>query len=248
MLFNPEVQLVLLAVALYLFDSSCLLRADEGVLTQSRDGWKAAPGLDEFLLGGRAWCLLSPITPHRPAYRLSWDLAGPGSSRPAHDWPPPGRPFQRLAPFTLAAGVALFVLLPIGLFAYRSIGLLLLTAAVIYGGIAIALALLYPQRAQVGKTGLRFAGLAFECLLCPPLGVNLVRRVTLAQPVPEDFLTAVDRLLPPEARAVARQRCARRIDDVLADGSLEPARAAALAAHQARLAGTNAAAPGTTDG
>jgi hypothetical protein len=111
-----------------------------------------------------------------------------------------------LTPFVATAALALYVLLPLGLISPLGLGALVPALVLLYGSIAAALRLLYLRRAALALTRGQCAVLAFECLACPPFGVNLVRRIALAKRCAVRFPDAAVRLLePPRWQALERE-------------------------------------------
>jgi hypothetical protein len=224
---------LLLALLLYLYDSSVLLHSNEGVLTCDRDGhWSASTGWIGFVLRGRSLCLLNPFTPHRPSFRLNWNF----EALPAGDprWSELAKPIMALGPLTLAAAVALFVLLPLGLLTALRAYAVIPAVVLLYGSLVWALIRLYRRKLLLGRRQ-RFLGFAFECLACPPFGVNMVRRITLADRINEPLPVAGARLLAAPQWAELQTRCLARIDEA---GLLDPedsAENAALEAQKSRL-------------
>jgi hypothetical protein len=234
-----EVQLLVFAVGLYIFDSSLLLYADEGVLIAGLNNeWRATFGSDEVIVMRRSVYVTNLLMPHIPVFRLTWRFDVPVVEGIATTWTDVANQVRSVAPFTIGAGVALYVLLPIGLFGPVGIPFIVMAVVVLYLNIILALCSLYSIRSVTNLRGKRFAALAFECIACPPFAVNLVRRVSLAQTISEQFPVAAQRLLGAadwaDVRVQCAERIAREIDDE-PDGSL---RAQALHIQQQRFRST----------
>lgn len=228
-----EAELLALAALLYLFDSSVLLYSNEGVLTCDRVGrWSVSTGWIGFVLAGRSLCMLNPFTPHRPSFRLHWDF----SALPAGDprWSELAKPLMRLKYMTLAAAVALFVMLPIGLLTALGFYAVIPAVVVLYGSLVWALIRLYRQKILLGR-GKRFLGFAFECLACPPFGVNMIRRITLADRITEPLPVAGARLLDAPQWSELQARCLARLDEAGRLGSGDGAEQQDLEAQKGRL-------------
>jgi hypothetical protein len=236
-----EVELLGLAVIFYLYDSCLLLYSNEGVLTiNGARRWSAPPGWSGMVLAGRRVCLLNPFTPHHPAFRLSWKF---DTVEPAADdlsWSGRAQELRGLAPLILTAGLALFVLLPVGLLS--PLGALLVVPAIVLLYTSIGIALLLLHRRNLGAAGRwRFIGFAFECLACPPFGVNMIRRLTLAERISEPLPLAGARLLLGERWTQLRDQCVLRLEDALQAAVDDPIQTKALEAQRERLKGWTAA-------
>jgi hypothetical protein len=232
-----EFDLVALAILLYLYDSAVLLYSNEAVLTRdSSNRWTAKTGWEGLGIGGRLVYVLNPFAPHRPSFRLSWNYhSSVTEATSAQPWPQYASQLRPLAAIGPLVGLGLFVVLPAGLFTVAGSYAVISALVTIYGSTIVGLLLLYRSRAAIPLSAARFATIAFECLLCPPLAVNVLRRTTLAFRIEESLPTAAARLLVPEEWARLREHCIRRLDDAiqfLPDGSEE---AGLLEAQKQRL-------------
>lgn len=209
-----EFGLFALAVLFYLYDSTVLLYSNEAILTRNGRLWAAEAGFYGFLFAGRTPCVLNPLTPHQPAYRLSWDFHAL----------PPGSPatcleessgLKILAPTSLSAAVGLFILLPLGMFTALGAFAVIPALILLYGSIIVSLFLVRRRRILVAPDRKRFIALAFECLACPPFGVNMVRRTTLSYRIDEPLPLAAVRLLDTAGWVRLRALCVSRLQDAL---------------------------------
>ena len=211
-----EAQLFLLAVLFYLYDSSVLLYSNEAVLTCDRaQRWTATTGRAGLIFAGRALRVLNPFTPHRPSFRLSWNFHSLESSVSDRGWSERARDLDALAPMTLTAGIALYGLLPLGLFTALGAYAILPALAALYGSTLLALRQVHRQKLLVAFGRNHFVGFAFECLACPPFAVNMVRRVTLAKRISEPLPMAAARLLDAAKWVKLRAYCLGRLDEAL---------------------------------
>jgi hypothetical protein len=228
-----EIQLMAIAVLLYLHDTTLLLYANEGLLIAGRNNsWSAGVGQDGLRFQGRAVVLLAPLGFWRPTYRLSWQFdAAPAKVNVATQLAPP-KESTSLSLFVINAGIALFGLLPVGLFAHLGVRFIATVLVMLYLNVVLALVMVYVHR-QAFQLGTRkFWSLCFECLACPPFAVNLVRRLTLAQTVAEPFTAAAQRLLSKEAWHAIEAQCAERLDQAIEAEPAGSPRAQALHAQR----------------
>ena len=236
---SAEALLVLLALALYLFDASLFFARDEAALLLGSGGrWHGGFGLDRWRLSGREPYLPNPFMPHRPLFRLRWRFVGSPGAPAGTSVRPVAVPaeLQRLAPHVLVSGACLFILLPVALFYPLGLAATCAVVGLLYANNIVALARLYRHRSAFGLSGAQVGSLAFECLACPPFAVNLVRRLCARLAVDEDFIAAATRLLRPEALAHVHAECLRRIDEQI-DGELDGSpRMAALRVRRQRFA------------
>lgn len=207
---HPEILLVAGMVGLYLYDSALLLASNEALLSPGNKGrWTALFGADSFQVRGKEPFVPNPLLPHRPLYRFSWNTEGlVGPSRP---WSPPGNVYAILAPSIWLMLVALFVLIPLGLFS--RLGNIAVAAGIVlfYVNALMALTLVWFKRGDYEISGRRFASLAFESLTCPPFALNLVRHLSLGCQPREDFLSVVNHCLSGAERDAALEKVITRV-------------------------------------
>lgn len=214
--FSSEVELFALICVLYLYDSSVLLFSNEALLAaRSRRRWTLELGFYGFLLAGRSLCILSPFSPHAPAFRLSWDFLRPEGAAPDRRWSEHAELLRRLSITTGLSAIALLVLLPIGLFTSLRLYALVPALLLLYGSTVVGLVRLRGLRSELNFTGVRYAGFVFECLACPPFAANMVRRIALQQRVAESLPAAGARLLAREEWDRLRARCTALLDTEL---------------------------------
>lgn len=189
---NSEVLMIVGMVGLYLYDSALLLESNEAVLVAGRKArWTAQFGAENFVVRGKELFVPNPLLPHRPLYRFSWNSEGVVG--PKQPWVPPlAKEFAILSPLIWLMLLALFVLIPLGL--YSRLGNVAVAAGVVlfYISALLALALVWVRRGDYGISGRRLSLLAFESLTCPPFALNLVRHLSLNLQPKEDFLAVID--------------------------------------------------------
>lgn len=230
-----EIGLFGLAVFFYLYDSTVLLHSNEAVLASDvRRHWSAATGTAGFLLAGRTLCVLNPFTPHRPSFRLRWDfnLLTPA---PPSQWMDRAHELKVLAPTTLCAAIGLYVLLPLGMFSALGAYAVIPALILLYGSIIVSLFLVRRRKILIAPGGMRFLSLAFECMACPPFGVNMVRRTTLGLGIAEPLPLAAVRLLDAPDWEKLRALCISRIEDALQSAAPESDEEKSLQTQRQRL-------------
>ena len=231
---NTEVMLLAGMAGLYLYDCAQLLASNEGLLIKvGKESWSARFGSDSFQVRGKEPCLPDPLLPHRPLFRFSWNKEG--IVRPSQAWTPPGNEYAILALPVWMMGMALFLLIPLGLFS--RLGHLAIATGIVlfYFNALLALTLIWFKRQIFRISARRFAALGFECLTCPPFAVNLIRHLSLSNQPSEDFLSVVDRLLTGETLELALNEASIRVKNDIDWEEEGTARSEALIAHQQQL-------------
>lgn len=214
---HAEWLLLALLLALYLYDSAHLLAANESAFSVDRHGcWQVHFGAEHFPLKGREPLLAQPWAPWRPLFLLRWSMQGSDGQTAAWNEEALQAFFRRLTLWILLQMVGLFGMLPLGLttrlgYDFAALGLL-----VFYAAAGVALTLSWRQRQALQLSARQFAGLAFECLSCPPFALNLVRHLSWRLPVGESLPQAAQRLLPPPAQAAVRTAMLSRLASALA--------------------------------
>lgn len=227
---------MMLTLALYWYDSFLLLARNEAVLVRGwRNRWRAGFGANGLKLGAREPYLPNPLTPHWPLFRLSWSLEGDSpEARVARPLQVPDE-IALLQPFAMGSGLLLFMVLPIVLFLPLGFAFLVGTVAALYLNILVALGLVFWRRRRLHLSSKQFAGQAFECLVCPPFSVNLIRRLCAKIPVDESFTAATARLVPGEGLAAVNAQCLIRLEEQMDFEPEGSARMSSLEAAKARF-------------
>lgn len=237
---REEVLLMAFAVLLYLYDSAQLLHFNEGILSPAgRKGWRVRFGSDNTRLRGKELYVPNPFAPHRPLFRLAWDLQG-GTAAIDEDWNARKALFRPLVPLVWGMAVGAFVLLPLGLFTRLGDAMVLAAIAVLYLNIVAALAWLGWRRQRFGLAGRRYVALAAESLLCSPFALNLIRKLALQMPAREDLLDAARRLQTPADWDAFRLKCVGRLDERIEDEDPDSQRLASLREQRSALAAEGA--------
>jgi hypothetical protein len=195
-MMHAELILMLLAAGIYMLDSVYLLHRNEAVMYRTLTGmWKVGFGLNGWKIRGLEPYLPNPFTPFHAPFKLQWSMEGlrkPGKSVAALHFPDA---LAGMGIFVSGAAMGLLVVLPLGLFTSLWEYLSVTAVAYVYCNVIAALVLMYRRRGGLGLGQRQCASLAFECLVCVPLGVNLVRKIARLQVVHEDLTLASKRLL-----------------------------------------------------
>ncbi len=234
MRWNAESTLVLLALALYLFDSARLLHSNEALLVRQRGGWAAKFGARNWPLAGREPLWAGLFSPHRVAFKMTWRFEA--AVRPfAPQALEAQRDLARLAPFALLGLGLLVVGLPLALLGHMGLVFTLLVIAGIYVNNLVALIVLWTLRRRLHLDARRFAAVAAECLLCPPFAIHLIARIAALQPDAGDFYSACQALLAAGPMVEVKQQCLARLEDQILMEPEGSARAQALQLARAKF-------------
>lgn len=232
MIFPFEFLLVLGALAFYLQDSCALLYADELMLERVGGGWRVHSGA-AMLVAGRRPFVPNPLAPHRPLMRVSLQqLLGDAPAERSHL----AHYLNALAPFK-AASIALLLLfvpaLPLVLYFFGTGVELLCWLGAVYLAVARIAATLFQRRRVLQLSRRDCAGLAFECACCPPLAINIVRKLTQrAEAMP---LAGYPAILNARSHPSLLTAAGERIEEMLRSRESESPQAQALLQYREKL-------------
>lgn len=215
---SVELQLLAVAIGLYVFDSMLLLFPNEGVLTSiGRNKWRIAFGSDNTRVRGKEILFPNLFLPHRPIFKLSWDYEGADPSKLIDiDWVAQKELFKNLTVPIYAIGFAQFILFPYVIFFFLTDLSIIIAIAYLYGSILIALIMIYRKRQIFHISKKKFYSLSFECLVCPPVAFNLVRKISLSLPVlRQDLLIVAQGLLEEKAWHVTKNLFISRLAEAI---------------------------------
>lgn len=203
-----------LAVGLYVYDSCVLLHGNEGVLVRRGDRrWAMSLGLANARIGGKNLFVPNLLAVHQPVLRMAWQFDQAG--KPPAGWADPAPAFRALGYASLWLGLVLFLLFPAVLFLYLRDSTLVAVLVLLYLSIGASLLLVHRQRQAYGLGRKQYWALCFECLVCPPLAVNLVRRLSLDRYPQHDLVALSERLLDTDERRLAYGLFVSRLEDQL---------------------------------
>lgn len=235
MLFSAEVLLMAMAIGLYLYDSSLLLYVNEGILIpQSSEGWMVDFGSDKAQISGKNLFIPNPFFPHRPLYRLSWQFEG-NPSETEENWAFRRNALRPLVPIVWGMVVALFVLLPLGLFTRLGDRMVLFSILLLYLNIIGAFSWLWFNRVTFDLSARRVATLALESLICSPFALNIIRKVSAGILVKENLINAARRLQRSNDWNTTRAKIVACIDEQVEGEEDDSERIQVLQEHRRKL-------------
>lgn len=203
------------ALALYLHDCCMLLYANALLCVGSRGRWRIVIGSALTLFGKRV-CLGAPFQPWVMMFHGTWSEervpAAPPQEWPAAQFSAALLPVRVLATLLLVLLLALPVIVLVG---EQVAQRLLLTFAIYYVLIVISLTVIFLRRNALALRPRQFWMLSFDVIACAPFAVNLVRKVSLLQPLPGDPILFTRVHLEGERQRTALALLAARIGEFL---------------------------------
>lgn len=216
-----ELLLLLAAVGFYVYDSAMLLYADELIFRQQWNGcWSFQHAGTTEILGKNPY-IPNPLTPGAAILRVSFALP----LRAEQD-----NEEQKLKDFldelklvrylVTALHLLLVIGLPLILFRFRNDESILLFLAATYLAISAMAVELCRLREIARIPANKLIGLVFELFACPPLAINLLRKLTLAKGLTGDPIRFARRQFSPDSfNGLAKLVCTR-LDELAADAEV----------------------------
>ena len=196
-------------------DAVLLLRPEEAILSPGpRRTWRLAFSSDSARVGTRQLYIPNLFAVHRPIFKGSWRAEATFDSA-SEDWSKLGRRYQVVAPLVMSIAVLLFLVLPAAFLLDLALPWKLALLGLLYADIAVTLGWLHQHRERHALSARKMYSLMVECLVCPPVAANLVRRLSLAVTVRQDLLNAAQQLLDDADWAQARVAFAERVETVV---------------------------------
>ena len=176
---SPELTLVLVGTGIYLVDSIRLLRPSDGVFLVSGNIWRASLGFEHMQFSGKHPALLSPIAPGCPAFQFTWyDETAVNSLAIAELLRARASKLRFLSVPVSLQLVMMFAVVPYCLFRFPGAPLAI-AFGMLYVNAIVALCMVALKREHLDLPWARFAAIALECLICIPLSINLLRKLSL---------------------------------------------------------------------
>lgn len=212
---SPELTLVLVGIGLYLVDSIRLLPPSDGVFLVSGQVWRASLGFEQMQFSGKHLALLSPVAPGHPAFQFTWyDETVVNSPAIAELLRARASKLRFLSiPVTLQL-VVMFVVVPFCLFRFPGAPLAS-AVGILYVNAFVALCMVAFRRERLDLHWARFAAIALECLICIPLSINLLRKLSLNFEPVKNMISVAPSLLSDEKYREAAIALGKRIATAL---------------------------------
>jgi len=231
-----SIWIMCLITVIYVYDSTLFLYRNEVVVVaRLRGQYEVKFGSDDFSFFGKSIFIPNILLPHRLLYRLSWR---PDKTEQEDD-DEISESIQKkllgIGPYIWAMFVALFVLLPIGLYIHRGTIVIILTVIYFYLLAIIALILIFIERKELGIGLYKFAAISFESLICAPCALNMTRKVSLAISFRNDVAAVSKKLLKPLDYNAFIQNLLNVIDSQLLLEAEESTRFHVLRAYRGRI-------------
>lgn len=197
MSISTEAQLLIVVVFFYIYDSCQLLFFNEGIITKHRKRYTATINKNGLLLMGKRLYVPNLLLPHKPTYKLSWNPENIAQI-PSLDWVSEKRLYLWFIFPAYGMTLSLFIITP-AVYYLSSLGEgLLWCLALIYCFSIIVGIGLYRYRKPLGLGNKKALSVFFECLFCPPLIINIVRKLSLLRPIQDNFAQSAFQILGKE--------------------------------------------------
>jgi hypothetical protein len=191
---SAETQLLIVVVFFYVYDASLLLFANEGIVICHRRHWTATTNRNGLSLRGKNLFIPNLLFPHQPIYRLAW-YSEKIEQTSTVDWVAEKSLYLWFAFPAYGMAITLFIIAPTIYHLFRSNEALLWCLGLIYYLSIVAGVGLFLHKGQLGLSSKKALSLFVECLFCPPLTINIVRKLSLLRPIRANFVESAFQLL-----------------------------------------------------
>ena len=213
-----EIQLLLLAVGLYVYDSMLLLYPNEAILASAYNNkWQIKFGYKNTNINGKELFVPNLLFPQRPIFKLFWNYEGKSVDQKIQlDWKIHKEQFNILSFPILMIAIAQLLIFPYVIFFFLTDISIIIILIFLYASIIISLLLVYKKINIFKISKRKFYFICFECLICPPVAINLARKISLAIPESnEDLLNLSKRILEDHEWNITKKHFITKIEDEL---------------------------------
>lgn len=188
-MISAELQLIFLLIGLYLYECSILVYTNQAIVTRGRKGlWRISFGSDRWVYQGKELYFLNPLTPFRAAYLLSWNMDRPTELTSAKiTWADSS--YTHYIMLIAISGAGTFLVFPYVLYFVPVDSNVIGALTTIYIPLIYISLAIYTERDSLNLTKKVALALIAEYLLCPPLAINVIRRISLKQPNKFDLVS-----------------------------------------------------------
>jgi hypothetical protein len=217
---TAELEIVIAILLLYILECALLMYSDEAIIECRASGYRAAFPSDRANVAGRLLQFLSPYRPTTATYRVAWKIrplsilaseANPSvtAKLASHRelWP--------LTPYVTATSVLVLICMPAALI-FLNARHVLLPLACTYSAIVAQLTCLWKLKHKIGLSEKDFGLLAFQCLACPPIAPNLIRRMSMQVSIGADLVIIAKGMFDSVERRDVYDQIASRVSEKLA--------------------------------
>lgn len=215
-MISPEYQLILLLLGLYFYECCFFVYTNQALVAKTYRGeWTVSLGSDRWIYRGKELCFLNPLTPIRPVHALSWSLKRLSNLNSANAIDN-DKQYTHYKLLALCLAITLFLVFPAVLIAAPTdknvLGVLLLNyLIVLYINLSV-----FVERSFFHLSLRESLSITAEYLFCPPLAVNVVRRLSLGKKNRLDFVEwLVKTPMTAQQHESIRRAMLQRIDDAI---------------------------------
>lgn len=211
MVISAEIQFAAAVVLIFLIDGVLLLHVNEAVVERGRRV-RIAFGSSQPWVAGRRVLMLAPWWPFTSAWRVTWRVRdtldppeGANAARARID--ALHAQLARLSPWVALSGLLVIVATPVTLIVATT-PVFVLVALLAWLSVWLLIVRLAMLRRALGLGWGTYALVAFECVVCPPVAPNLIRKLSLKLSPADDLAAFLDA----PTRAAAHAHMAADLD------------------------------------
>ena len=161
---------------------------------KDKKGWRVKTGVDGWTLKGRYIYILNLLKPQQITHKLRCSFKSRGKSTINIRLDELSEPYEGYGLLLILLALTLLAVIPcIVVFHLRDI-YFVIAIVVNYLLILLILSKLYRNSEKLGIMKQELLMLAFECLICPPLALNAIRKLSVKKPNIEDMLNVLKQI------------------------------------------------------
>ena len=216
---STDIQLILLAVFLFLYDSSHLVYINESVLTCSNNNWDFIDDRNLINIRGKGLYISNPFILNKFEYILSWKFDDLDFVQKNDIQNFDNGLKSILITFAYVSWILIFICLPYLLFFYKTDLNLLICTCFIYIVSALTGIMIIAYHNKLNLTKKKAINLAIEFLFCPPFNPNVIRKITKLQNIQENLIAVAVRKLSPTKWEELCKILAEKIKDEISNNA-----------------------------
>lgn len=238
MTLSFSVLIMLIAVIIYIYDSAVFMYSDELLLARNLNGrYQCDFANHHFVMVGKLLVIQNLLLPHRPAFRVSWAPRASHAIQAGN-----ARRVRRvsnrllmLAPFIWLMAAALFVVAPFGLLIVHKWIIVGLALAEYYVALGLFVTILMFNNRYLQLKGSEILAITFESIVCPPCGLNFIRKISWRLRLDDDFISLSRKIMSSARYKASLQSLQSKIDQELGDLDREDPRFSILTEYNDRV-------------
>lgn len=228
-------------IGIYLFyisNSLKLLHNNQLILCMTLGKWKVICPDSQWQILRKTPYLFNPFLANSPIFCGTWSTATEANNIEAaiaiDEF------VNALSPlnyFVIILFVMMCLCIPLALLTYGTGFVFLSMMLITYTTILVMLAVLYTKRTELGLSQRNYFSIAFDCIVCPPYAINLIRKITWQYKVKFNLIEFAVSKLNRDDFSKLVQGLILRLDEQLLNEDVNSVRCEKLKTYRCKLLG-----------